>query len=74
MATRVPSERSRKRHRVLLVDSHPITRHGLAELINTEADLAVCGESTDVEQAVDAVQQRIAALCPAPGWGRTGCS
>ncbi len=56
MDTHIPSKRPPKRHRVLVVDRHPITRHGLVGLINTEADLAVCGEGADVEQALDAVQ------------------
>lgn len=33
------------KHRVMLVDDHPIVRHGIAMLINEEDDLMVCGES-----------------------------
>ena len=33
------------RHRVFLVDDHPIVRQGLTLLINSEPDLAVCGEA-----------------------------
>src|SRR6267143_988211 len=33
--------------RVLLVDDHPILRKGLAQLINLEPDMMVCGEAED---------------------------
>ncbi len=38
-------------YRILIVDDHPITRQGLAQLINYEADLEVCGEADGVAQA-----------------------
>jgi DNA-binding NarL/FixJ family response regulator len=41
--------------RVLLVDDHPILRKGLAQLINQEADMMVCGEAEDAAKAFDAV-------------------
>jgi DNA-binding NarL/FixJ family response regulator len=41
--------------RVLLVDDHPILRRGLAQLINQEADMAVCGEAEDAPKAFQAV-------------------
>jgi DNA-binding NarL/FixJ family response regulator len=31
--------------RILLIDDHPIMRHGLAQLIQAESDLQVCGEA-----------------------------
>ena len=31
------------RKRILIVDDHPIMRQGLAQLINNEPDLAICG-------------------------------
>src|SRR5438876_11107719 len=41
--------------RVLLVDDHPILRRGLAQLINQEADMTVCGEAEDAPRAFEAV-------------------
>jgi len=38
--------------RIVVVDDHPIVRKGLAQLINGEPDLAVCGESGDPEGAL----------------------
>src|ERR1044071_5918316 len=39
--------------RVLLVDDHPILRKGLAQMINLEADMMVCGEAEDGPKAFD---------------------
>jgi DNA-binding NarL/FixJ family response regulator len=41
-----------KKYRVFLVDDHPIVRLGLAQLINREPDLMVCGESEDGSTAL----------------------
>ena len=41
--------------RVLIVDDHPLTRRGMAELIGQQADLGVCGEAGDASQALAAV-------------------
>jgi DNA-binding NarL/FixJ family response regulator len=43
-----PSQR-----RILLVDDHPLTRHGLAQLIAQQPDLAVCGEAGTAEEALE---------------------
>jgi DNA-binding NarL/FixJ family response regulator len=41
---------------VFVVDDHPITRRGLTQLINNEADLKVCGEADNAIQALDAIK------------------
>jgi DNA-binding NarL/FixJ family response regulator len=41
--------------RVFLVDDHPIVRHGMAQLVAAEADLAVCGDAADAAAALEAV-------------------
>src|SRR5664280_1288768 len=46
---------ARKRSRILLVDDHPLVRERLAEIINREADLMVCGEAEDRHEALVAV-------------------
>ncbi|MCL2330117.1 MAG: response regulator transcription factor [Phycisphaerae bacterium] len=38
--------------RILLVEDHPIVRRGLADIINAEPDLHVCGEADDAPDAV----------------------
>jgi DNA-binding NarL/FixJ family response regulator len=35
------------RHRIFLVDDHPLVREGLTNLINRQDDLIVCGEAED---------------------------
>jgi DNA-binding NarL/FixJ family response regulator len=44
------------KRRVLVVDDHPPVRRGLAELINREPDLEVCGEASDVSEAMRLVK------------------
>ena len=45
------------RHRVFLVEDHPIVRDGLAQLINEEPDLSVCGAAADAPSALRAVAE-----------------
>lgn len=40
------------KRRVLVVDDHPIIREGLAQMINREPDLAVCGDAADMQMAL----------------------
>jgi DNA-binding NarL/FixJ family response regulator len=44
------------RRRILLVDDHPLTRHGMAQLIGLQRDLVVCGEAGNAEQALERVR------------------
>ncbi|MCS7033210.1 MAG: response regulator transcription factor [Phycisphaerae bacterium] len=55
MARKAAGE-TRKRHRILIVDDHPIVRERLTELIHQEGDLEVCGEAEDSHQALRAVE------------------
>lgn len=49
------SRQGRPRKRVLVVDAHPIVRHGLARLLQEEPDLEVVGAAATPEDAVRAV-------------------
>jgi DNA-binding NarL/FixJ family response regulator len=51
-----PTNTTDKR-RIFLVEDHPITRRGLVELINHEADLAVCGEADNAAAALEAIKE-----------------
>lgn len=41
--------------RILLVDDHPVMRLGVAELINSDATMEVCGEATNLADAYQIV-------------------
>lgn len=59
-ATTPPPAKASKpppRHRVLLVDDHPVTRQGVAMLINQESDLIVCGEADSMARAIELVEK-----------------
>jgi DNA-binding NarL/FixJ family response regulator len=51
-ATEAPVKR-----RVLVVDDHPVFRHGIISLIDAEADLAVCGQAGSSPAALDAMRK-----------------
>jgi DNA-binding NarL/FixJ family response regulator len=41
--------------RILLVDDHPLVREGLAEVLTRQADLVICGEAEDRQQALQLI-------------------
>jgi DNA-binding NarL/FixJ family response regulator len=41
--------------RILIVDDHPLVRRGLTALIESEPDLAVCGEAATCRAALEAI-------------------
>src|SRR6478736_6005314 len=45
------------RKRILLVDDHAVVRFGIAQLVNRQPDLVVCGEQEDARKALDAIIQ-----------------
>jgi DNA-binding NarL/FixJ family response regulator len=50
----VSNENKRK---VLIVDDHPLVREGLADLINKEKDIVVCGWAEDIPQTIKAIEK-----------------
>jgi DNA-binding NarL/FixJ family response regulator len=54
-ATDTPS--STPRHRILIVDDHPLFRHGIADLINAEPDLEICGEADSAPAALEGIRR-----------------
>ncbi len=43
------------RTRILLVDDHAVVRFGIAQLINKQGDMVVCGEEESASRALDAM-------------------
>jgi DNA-binding NarL/FixJ family response regulator len=48
---------SSPKQRVLIVDDHPIVRHGLQQMLNQEADLIVCGEAGSAAEALEKINE-----------------
>src|SRR3984957_15942524 len=44
------------KRKVFIVDDHPIVREGLAQMINREPDLAVCGDAQEMHEALQAIE------------------
>ena len=45
------------KRRILLVDDHPMTREGLAAIVNRQSDLEVCGEANHPAEAMSALSK-----------------
>ena len=55
--TKTEKSSAPKKNRVLVVDDHPVFRHGISALINAEEDLIVCGEAASSPSALDAMRK-----------------
>ncbi|MDQ6630455.1 MAG: response regulator transcription factor [Verrucomicrobiota bacterium] len=52
-AATLPTQKSPTR--ILLVDDHPLLRQGIAQLINQEKDLQICGEAENQHRALEMI-------------------
>jgi DNA-binding NarL/FixJ family response regulator len=52
-----PGRPAGEKRRVLIVDDHPIVRHGLKQMIDAEPDLVVCGEAQSDREARAAIRE-----------------
>lgn len=43
--------------RILIIDDHPVLRRGLAQLINQESDLKVCGDAPDANEGFEKIKE-----------------
>jgi DNA-binding NarL/FixJ family response regulator len=50
-----PTQTPKRKARILLVDDHLIVRDGLAQFINCEQDLVVCGQADNARQAFEMI-------------------
>src|SRR5690242_9697186 len=55
MKTSKPSTFKNAKARILLVDDHPILSEGLAQRINQESDMTVCGMAASVKEALQSI-------------------
>jgi len=55
MAHKTESRGSGKKARILLVDDHAVVRFGIAQLINRQGTMMVCGEEEDASRAMTAI-------------------
>lgn len=55
MIERRKSKSLAQKSRILIVDDHPVVRHGLCRMIDQENDLTVCGEAESADEALTAV-------------------
>jgi DNA-binding NarL/FixJ family response regulator len=50
-------EESPDRTRVVVLEEHPLLRHGIADFFNSQPDLFVCGEADDIRSARDKIAE-----------------
>jgi DNA-binding NarL/FixJ family response regulator len=58
MSTMVERRSVHARKRVFIVDDHPLVREWLANVINQQWDLTVCGESEGRESCIEAIEKK----------------
>ncbi len=46
------------KRQILIVDDHPIVRLGVAQMVNRENDLAICGEAADAAAMFEAIEEQ----------------
>lgn len=59
MKTVAPKVTRKARHRIFLLDDHPIMRQGLVQLLANEADLQVCGEANEAREALESIPRTL---------------
>lgn len=52
MGSTMTAKKPLHKKRIFLIDDHPLLREGIAQLINEQADLLVCGEAEDRNSAL----------------------
>src|SRR6266481_5190178 len=49
------AQQASEKNRILIVDDHPLFREGLQQLIDRDPELAVCGEASTTQEALQAI-------------------
>jgi DNA-binding NarL/FixJ family response regulator len=55
MVTWRPGQSKKRKHKVFVIDDHPLVREGLMRFINLQPDLCVCGEASSSHQALKSI-------------------
>jgi len=50
-------KKAKDKSRIFIVDDHPIMRDGIAQLVNQQPDLEVCGEASSAPEALEALDR-----------------
>ena len=50
-------EKNPPKTRILVLEEHPLLRHGLADYLNSQPDIIVCGESDNIRDARHKIQE-----------------
>jgi DNA-binding NarL/FixJ family response regulator len=48
--------------RIVVVDDHPLFRHGLVQLLNSEKSFSVCGEASSASEAMTVVRRELPSM------------
>jgi DNA-binding NarL/FixJ family response regulator len=54
--------RQKLKHKIYIIEDHPVTRDGFAELINYQSDLVACGHAGTAEKALAGIESSEPAL------------
>jgi len=58
LADRATATSTRARRKIFLIDDHPLVREWLANVINQQPDLIVCGQTEGREGCIDAIEKK----------------
>ncbi len=56
------TSQDQEKTKIVIIDDHPIVRHGIAQLINLQPDLIVCGEAKNSAEGWEVIRQTQPAL------------
>ena len=55
MKSPIPRKPKKEKHKIFIVDDHPLVREGLTRFINLQPDMLVCGEASSAHQALKSI-------------------
>ncbi|MCD2452323.1 response regulator transcription factor [Methylicorpusculum oleiharenae] len=56
MSENIPANANQSKAKIIIVDDHPIVRQGLAQVLNVQADMHLCCEASNAEEAMLAME------------------